>query len=93
MQTEERFLCSQFNQQEWTHSFYTQIFATDLGTSCRANMENLTLFHENPISFVPLEQKVFNDNLFSKVENKEKIEQILRTHSLIKKKKEKVSFA
>lgn len=69
------------------------MFASDLGNSCKTHINSIQIFHQNKIEFVPLEKKSQGDGKFGLIENQGRINSILQTHELIKKKQEKFGFA
>ena len=51
------------------------------------------LFYSNPIQFVNISEKLPKDGNLAKIDNTEKVDEILRTHNFIKKKKKMIQKA
>lgn len=51
------------------------------------------MFYSQPINFVPISEKTPQDGKIAKIESKEKIDEILKTHNFIKKKKKMIQKA
>lgn len=83
----ERYICGQWGDQDWVRDFHLGFFALDNGLGCSSVVNKAWLFHSKNLQFSKMENKVPFDGHFSKIEAKEKIDQILKNHNFLKKKK------
>ncbi len=89
----ERYICGQWSDQNDLRDFHLGFYAIDEGNSCSAVVNKAWIFYSNQINFIPLNEKQPYDGKISKIEAKEKIDEILKTHSVIRKKKKMIQKA
>ncbi len=91
--TNERTLCGQWAGQNFMKEFHLGFYAMDSGASCQTTIPKAILFYANPIQFVNMNSKTAFDGKLAKIEIKEKVDEILQHHSLLKQKKKRVQTA
>jgi hypothetical protein len=64
--------------------FHLGFYAMDSGASCQTTIPKAILFYANPIQFVNMNSKTAFDGKLAKIEIKEKVDEILQHHSLLK---------